>query len=345
MAKSIAKHINIPVVVIPNINGEDGLRACINSLLAQTLPLHLIIVDNASTDNSVELIRKYYPDIELILHATNTGYTGGVNPGFERAIELGAPFVAPFNNDAVADKDWLMHLVGKLEQNTELGIATPKVLSADGLYLDSTGDYYTNWGLPYPRGRGERDTGQYDQMTEVFGASGAASLYRVEMLKEIGLFDQDFFAYYEDMDISFRAQLAGWKVAYVPGAKIFHATGTTSSKMKGFTTFQTMKNQPLLLFKNVPSQYLWTVGWRFFLAHCLFFARAVTRRQGWIALKGDAKGTDLLFGGFSKRRSIQQNKRVSNEYIWKMLVHDLPPNAHALRKIRSSWWKIIGKKI
>ena len=336
--------MNKPVVVIPNLNGEASLRACIDSLLAQSLAAHIIIVDNASTDDSVHLIKTHYPSLELIPHAINAGYTGGINPGFRRAIELGATYVATFNNDAVADKNWLKHLVGTLDLNPTTGIATPKVLDSDGKKLDSTGECYTNWGLAYPRGRDEPDTGQYDAHRDIFAASGAASLYRVEMLREIGLFDQDFFAYYEDVDLSFRAQLAGWKVTYAPTAHIFHATGSTSSKIKGFTTYQTLKNQPLLLLKNMPRKYLFRVGGRYLLAHFLFFGRAVSRGQFWSALRGDARGTMLLFKGLGKRKQIQRSREVSDEYIWNMMVHDLPPNAQALRKLRATWWKLKGKK-
>jgi hypothetical protein len=104
-----------------------------------------------------------------------------------------------------------------------------------------------------------------------------------------------------------------------------------------------MKNLPLLLVKNVPRKYLWKVGWRFTLAHTLFFLRAISRGQGWPALKGDLKGTWLLGRALKERRRIQSGRKVSDEYIWDMLVHDLPPNAHALRKLRSKWWKLRGK--
>lgn len=336
--------MNKPVVVIPNLNGEDSLRDCIDSLLRQTHPLHLIIVDNASKDGSVALIKEFYPDVELIIQNKNMGYTGGVNPGIERAIELGAPYVAPFNNDAIADKNWLKNLVETLEKHPKVGIATPKVLEADGEHLDSTGDYYTVWGLPYPRGRGELDTGQYDSDLDVFAGSGAASLYRVSMLEEIGAFDQDFFAYYEDVDLSFRAQLAGWKVRYVPTSRLFHATGTTSGKIKGFTTYQTMKNLPLVLKKNIPGKYMWRITWRLNLALALFFWRAVSRGHLWSALRGDWAGSWVTMKAAGRREMIQENRKVSDEYIWDMIVHDLPPNAKALRKLRSRWWKIRGKK-
>lgn len=316
------------------------MHACIESLLRQTVSAHIIIVENASTDGSLALLEKDYPELELIKHDVNKGYAGGVNPGFKRAIELGATYAAPFNNDAIADENWLKHLVEFLDENPQVGVATCKVLSADGKHLDSTGDYYTNWGLAYPRGRDETDVDAYDSQTEVFSASGAASLYRVSMLKEVGLFDEDFFAYYEDIDLSFRAQLAGWKVAFVPQSRVYHATGSTSSKIKGFTTYQSMKNQPMLLIKNVPSRYLWRVGWRFTLAYSLFFAHAVSRGQGWVALKGWAKSVALLPKKLRERRVIHRRQEVSDAYIWQMIVHDLPPNARALRKLRSAWWGI-----
>jgi GT2 family glycosyltransferase len=334
---------NVPVIVVPNWNGKDGLAACLDSLESQTIKAHIIVVDNGSRDGSIELIESRYPNIELIKHDTNKGYAGGVNPGFKSAIELKAPYVAPFNNDAVADKYWLEELVRYLDEHSAVGAAACKLLSADGEHLDSTGDYYTNWGLPYPRGRGETDTTKYDTDMEIFAASGGASLYRVSMLEEIGLLDEDFFAYYEDVDLSFRAQLAGWKVAYVPSSVVYHDTGSTSRRIKGFTTYQTMKNQPLVLYKNVPRRYLFSVGWRFFLAHSLFFGRAISRGQGWPALKGDAKATAYFFTKYGERRHIQKTKKVSDEYIWSIMVHDLPPNALALRKLRTKWWKITGK--
>lgn len=333
-----------PVVVIPNLNGGEELLEAVESLTKQTLEPYMIVVDNASTDGSVEALRKAYKKkVEIILHDVNKGYAGGVNPGLRRAIELGATYVAPFNDDAVADKNWLKTLVTYLDTHEKVGAAACKVLTFDKQRLDSTGDYYTNWGLPYPRGRREYDVGQYDSKKTIFAASGAASLFRVEALEQVGLFDEDFFAYYEDVDLSFRLQLAGWKVSFVPDSLVYHRIGMTSGRIKGFTTYQTMKNLPLLFFKNVPRTYLWRVGWRLWLAQTMFFARAVTRGQGWTALKGACKGLYLTGKKWPERRQIQKSRTVSNDYIWNIVVHDLPPNAHALRRLRSMWWKLLRR--
>lgn len=333
-----------PCVIVPNWNGSDSLKGCLDSLWAQSVRPHIIVVDNGSVDGSVALVEQQYPEVELIRHTHNKGYAGGVNPGFRRAIELGAAYAAPFNNDAVADRQWLEKLVDYLDSHETAGIATCKLLTSDGQRLDSTGDYYTVWGLPYPRGRGESDLDRYDGQTDVFAASGGASLYRVKMLEQIGLFDEDFFAYYEDVDLSFRAQLAGWKVAYVPAALAYHKIGATSGRIKGFATYQTLKNLPLLLIKNMPRRYLYRVGWRFLLADSLFFWRALSRGQVWPALKGAAMGKYRFLTAFGKRRRVQRARKVSDEYIWGLLVHDLPPNARALRALRSRWRRLGGKK-
>jgi len=330
-------------VVVPNWNGASVLKACLDSLLAQSLKARIIVVDNGSTDGSLELLEKY-PSVEVIKHSKNLGFTGGVNPGFKRAIELKLRYVAAFNNDAVADRDWLKSLVKTLDKHTKVGIVTSKILTMDGKKIDSTGDYLTTWGLPYPRGRGETDLTKYDKDTEIFGASGGASLYRVSMLESIGLFDDDFFAYYEDVDLSFRAQLAGWKVRYEPTAVAYHQISATSGKIKGFATYQTMKNQQVLLYKNLPKSHRGVIWRRFTLAHTLFLLRAISRGQGWPAIKGDLRGSWLIFKKSGARRRIQKSKKVSDEYIWGLLVHDLPPNARALRKLRRGWWRLRGKQ-
>lgn len=329
------KSTDQPVVVIPNLNGGTALLEAVRSLVEQSLPAHIIVVDNASTDDSLAQLGRTYPAVEIIRNPINRGYAGGVNPGLRRAIELGAEFATVFNDDAIADKHWLKQLVGHLQAHPKIGAAAPKVLAADRERLDSTGDYYTVWGLPYPRGRREYDTHKYDTETDIFAASGAASLYRVSALQKVGLFDEDFFAYYEDVDLSFRLQLAGWQVAYVPTALVYHHIGMTSARIKGFTTHQTLKNLPLLWIKNVPRPYLWRTGWRLALAQTLFFGRAVTHGQGWPALKGAGLALVLLIKKLPERQRIQRSKKVSDSHIWQLLVHDLPPNARALRRLRS----------
>lgn len=332
-------------IVIPNWNGASHIGECLDSLLAQSYKAHIIVVDNGSVDDSVLFIKSRYQSVELIEHSKNLGFAGGVNVGIRRATELGAEYVALFNNDAVADSKWLENLIAAIDDKENVGITTGKLLDDSKQKLDSTGDWYTTWGLPYPRGRGEVATNKYDNQTEVFAASGGASLYRIKMLNEIGIFDEDFFAYYEDVDISFRAQLAGWKIHYVPKAIAYHQIGATSSKLKGFTTHQTMKNLPMLLLKNVPLRLLPGVWIRFQLTHWAFLLSAISRGQGWPALKGCLVAFWLLPKKLIQRYTIQSRRKVTSQYIWSIMTHDLPPNAHKLRALRARWWRITGRRV
>ena len=328
-------------VVIPNWNGKEYIGKCIDSLLNQSLRPRIIVVENGSVDGSLEYLEEHYPEVELVVNKKNLGFAGGVNSGIRKVMN--GDYIALFNNDAVADKDWLEELVNVMDSSKKTGIATSKILDQGGKTIDSTGDMFTVWGLPYPRGRGELVTEKYDGETNVFAGSGGASIYRVSMLKEIGLFDEDFFAYYEDVDVSFRAQLAGWKVKYVPSAIVYHQIGATSKKVKGFTTTQTIKMYPWLTVKNVPSKYLSKVLPRLYFAMFFFWLRAITRHQGIDATKGWFMSIFILPKKLLERHKIQSTKKVSDEYIWDIIIHDLPVNATALRKLRDKWQKLTRK--
>ena len=322
-------------VVVPNWNGADLIAECLRSLETQTQNANIVVVDNGSVDKSVSIIEAQFPGVHLIKLPRNTGFAGGVNTGIRYAMEQNADAVALFNNDAQADPNWLRHLAAALADNPDYGIATGKLLSADKKHIDSTGDFYTSWGLPFPRGRGEPVSDKYDKATDVFGASGGASLYRIKMFKDIGLFDEDFFAYYEDVDLSFRAQLAGWKVRYVPAAEAYHLQGATSGGIKGFTTYQTFKNFPLLFWKNVPLRLLPGILIRFKTAYFSIYISSIQKRRAWPATKGFLRMLTLFPKKMAQRRHIQKTRRVSVDYINSIIVHDLPPNAGRLRKLRS----------
>ncbi len=332
-------------VVVPNWNGADMLAGCLRSLLAQSLDCQIIVVDNGSTDNSLAVISSISTNIDIVALPHNTGFSGGVNAGIKRAMALGLDYVALFNNDAVADRDWLRHLYNELKRNPELGITTCTLVDKKRTKYDSTGEMFSVWGLAFPRGRGklvaEHD---YSAHTRVFGATGGASLYRIKMLERIGLFDEDFFAYYEDVDVSWRAQLTGWKVAYVPAAKAYHGIGETSARIKGFRARQAFKNTPLVVTKNVPKDLMGMVLPRFIFAYGLFLTNAIASGQGWPALKGAGRMLYLLPRKLRERKLIQKRRKVSAEYLLSIMIHDLPPQQKGLRKLRARWWRLTGRR-
>lgn len=330
-------------VVVPNWNGKEDLPECLDALLQQTLPCEVVVVENGSTDGSIELLAEKYPQITVLPQKKNLGFAGGVNVGIRYALEHEFPYIALLNNDAIAHRDWLKHLVDALEENPKVGMATCKFMDSDKEHLDSTGDIYTIWGLPFPRGRGEPVSDRYDKDIHIFGASGGASVYRGDMLSEIGLFDEKFFAYYEDIDISFRAHLAGWKVLFVPQAIAYHQIGATSSRIKGFTTYQTMKNLPMVFWKNVPWSLVPHIFPRLFFAYWTMVAKAIVTGRGWSAIKGQLAFIKNHPHIFRERRRIQKHKQVTDEYIRSILTWDLPPNAKNLRALRAKWWKLRRK--
>lgn len=334
---------SIAVVVI-NFKGIEDTIECIASLSQQSYTnLTIIAVENGSHDGSVEkfkeLEKKYGDKLVTLYNDKNLGFDGGANTGIRWALENNCDYVALLNNDAVADRDWVKNLVAATEQHKS-GLTTGLLLREDGKTIDSSGDWYSKWGLGFPRNRGDK-TNKAPRGDYVFGASGGATLYSVQMLREIGLFDEDFFAYYEDNDISFRAQLAGWTVYYEPSAVAYHKLMQTSGRMRsGFATYQTFKNLPLVFVKNVPFGLLLPVGIRFYTAYWLMVGHAIVKGSGLAALQGVVMALILCIKKLPDRWHIQRNKKVSTEYIKSILWDDLPPDQTGLRKFRKIF---IGK--
>lgn len=312
-------------VVIPNWNGADMIAECLQSLEKQTCKHKVVVVDNGSVDESISIIEAQFPGVHLIRLPENTGFSGGVNTGIEYALSQEADAIALFNNDAIADKDWLKQLATTLETQPEAGIATCKLLRDDKKHFDSTGDFYSVIGMPFPRGRNRLDKGQYDNPEEVFAASGGASLYRAEMFNQIGIFDQAFFAYYEDVDISFRAQLAGWKVFYNPEARVYHHVSATSSKLGSFTRYHATKNYYLLYAKNMPGWLYWKYLPRFTLQAIRLAASSLLKGGFWAYIRGLTKAFLLTPHIIRERRRIQGERTVSIDYIDSILVKQRPP--------------------
>jgi GT2 family glycosyltransferase len=311
--------------IIPNWNGQDYLQACIDSLLGQTIEHTIVVVENGSVDKSDEILADYGDKIVVLKQPKNLGFAGGVNKGIQYAIDNNYEFVALFNNDAVADKNWLKELVGVMGGDENLGAVTCKFMRMDKKRLDSTGDFYTWHGLPYPRGRNEVDSRQYDNQQEIFAASGGASLFRIKMFHEVGLFDEDYFAYYEDVDLGFRMQLAGWKVNYCPAAIAYHHVSATGSKMSGFGIYQTATNFWYTYVKNMP-------GWLFFkylpLAvywYARMFAARFIRGDLWPYTKGFIRALWFAPRTIVKRLAVQKTKKVTTKYIDSIIIHHKAP--------------------
>src|SRR5579884_129586 len=324
-------------VVVPNWNGAVFLQDCLGSLACQSHAAWIIVVDGASTDGSRQLVSERFQDVTLLALEENPGFAGAVNRGIAHALADGVEFVALLNNDAVAEPDWLGRLVATARGHPEAGIVTSKFLLEDRVHIDSTGDFYSSWGWAYPRGRDEVDRGQYDDpgLREVFCGSGGASLYRAAMLRDVGLFDEEYFAYLEDQDLGFRAQLMGWKARYEPGAVAYHRLMGTSSTMGNFGRYQAIRNCIYLYVKNLPHPLCWKYLPKFLTGLALMAANDVRRRRFRAIAGAYIDALRHLPGMLAKRRRVQAGRRVPVSYIDSVLVHPLPPTQRGLLRLRN----------
>lgn len=243
-------------VVIASWNGKHLLSECLNSLAAQRFrDFEVIVVDNGSVDGSVGYVGEQYPDVRVVGLRENLGFAGGNNAGIRIAR---GNYIALLNNDATVDPAWLSDLMTAAEASASaVGMWACKIVSySDHEVIDNVGLLLYPDGMARGKGRLEKDYGQYDVPTEAFFPSGCAGLFRREMLDEIGLFDEAFFAYADDVDLGLRARLAGWGCVYVPSAKAFHKYSSSSSAYSPLKAFLVERNRIWVLLKYYPLELI-----------------------------------------------------------------------------------------
>jgi GT2 family glycosyltransferase len=330
-------------VVIPNWNGEVLLETCLSSLRRQSFEsFETILVDNGSTDGSLDLIARNFPGVRTIALEENRGFSVAANAGINASrTEL----VVLLNNDTEQDPGWLAALVGAADDYPEAGSFASKMLDFhDRRLLDGAGDALRLSGLPYRLGHGERDRGQFDAPGDVFSACGAAALYRRRMLDEIGLFDEDFGSYCEDGDLGFRARLAGYECRYVPEAVVYHmGSASTGGKRSAAATTLGTRNSVSLLVKNLPLSVA---------PHLLpfFVAGQLTRLVTAAVTGGLRPHLKGLVGAWrrlplmlEKRRGIQEGKKVSDTSIRvAILGSSLAATSSIARRLRDRLRLLLG---
>lgn len=311
-------------VIIPNWNGAHLLPTCLDSLKRQTYPnFEIIVVDNASTDGSRELIASSYPGVRVVPLDSNRGFAGGVNAGI-RASQ--APIIVLLNNDTEAEANWLEELVGALTADPRAGMAASKLRLFDERdKLHSAGDFYGVDGVPGNRGVWQVDRGQYDDPAStppVFGACAGAAAYRRELFERIGDFDEDLGSYCEDVDLNWRARLAGYGCAYAPRAVVYHRVSATGGGTRA--SYYVGRNFILVLVKDYPAA-LWRKHWdRIAAAQVRIAWDAVRHWRGEAArarLRGQLSALGALPRFLSKRTPAQALKRVTVEELERTLAH------------------------
>ena len=323
-------------IIIVNWNGKHLLDECLSSAENQDYDNYKIIfVDNGSKDGSVEFVKDKFPKVEIISLNKNTGFAKGNNIGIHKAFEDSEiEYVALLNNDAMTEKSWLSEMVKIIKQDEKIGSVAPKILKYFRRdEIDSIGIKIRFNGGGANIGANEKDKKQYNNIEEIFGSTGCSCLYKREMLEDTAIkddfFDDDFFAYCEDVDLAWRAKLRGWKSFTAPKSVVYHK-GSESFQVYSFIkAFYSHRNRLFVIFKNFPFRVLIKGTFYFFLNY-LYSLESIFIKKGYsaktkekigviniirVVVKGWGSFFIFLFKTFKKRNYIQKEKIATDKEI------------------------------
>ena len=295
-------------IIIPNFNGKQFIKLCLDSIRKQDCSFYeLIIVDNGSSDGSVEYINEYYPDLTLIENKENSGFAAAVNQGIKISS---SDYVFLLNNDVELESDCVSNLLKCIEKDENIFAVSSKMVQYnDRNKMDDAGDEYTILGWTCKVGDG-KSPDLYTSKRETFSACAGAAIYRKDILDKLKYFDENFFAYMEDVDISYRARIWGYKCVYCPEAVVYHlGSGTSGSRYNEFKIRLAARNNVYVPYKNMPWPQLALNGIfllaGYFIKYLFFFKQ----RQGSTYLNGLKEGFASL-GKLEKTK--YENKNLTN---------------------------------
>ena len=309
--------MDIISIIIPSHNRHDLLGKCIFSILKQRNACYeIIIVDNGSCEKFVPIVAS--PQIRYIRLDRNEGFSKAVNIGIKEAK---GKYIAILNNDTELDNCWIDNIFKAFAENPDILFITSKIIRYNNReMIDDVGNIILPYGKVYKIGYNERDNGQYKKARVVFGASGAASAFRREFFEIVGFFDEDFFAYLEDIDLSFRANLLGLKCLYVPDAVVYHiGSATTGSTYNKFTVYYLGRNTFNVIVKNFPARLILLNFFKilaFFCALQLFF---FIKGLGGCYFRGIISAAGMLKRMIEKRKYIMKNRIISDIELIRIL--------------------------
>lgn len=307
-------------IVIPNYNGAACLEACLRSLLRQTYPpAEILVVDNASRDHSVEMVRRVAPQARILSQACNSGFAAAVNRGTQEAR---GEWVAVLNNDTEAEAEWLAECSAAIGRHPDASFLACRILDysrRDRIY--SAGDCFLRAGIGYRRGEERPDGEEYRCEIPIFSACGCAALYRRAALEQVQGYDEHFFAYLEDVELGLRLQAAGAHGYYVPAAKVYHLGGATSGgEFAPLAVSLRTRNAILLLLKSIPGRVLLR-SWPMILAGQASWLGRVTAHAKLLSyLRGLAGVIPLVPAMLRQRRGMRRLWKNSGERLWRHIL-------------------------
>lgn len=301
-------------VVIPNYNGIAFMGNCLAALQQQTQKeFDVIVVDNGSTDVSLTLVMKNYPSVKVIEFSHNQGFCKAVNAGIKAAV---TPYVILLNNDTEVRPYFIEALERAAEQSEKIFSVSAKMLMMQQPdRMDGAGDSYCALGWAYAIGKG-KPAGTFNSPRKVFSACAGAAIYKKAVFNQIGMFDENHFAYLEDMDIGYRARIYGYENRFEPEAEVLHAgSGFSGSRYNEFKTKLSSRNSIYLIYKNMPLfQILLNAPFLLagFTVKTLFF---IKKGLGLTYIKGLGKGIGFCFSAEAKRNKVKYKKKNLRNYL------------------------------
>jgi GT2 family glycosyltransferase len=311
-------------VIIPNYNGKRFLETCLNALREQTYPAsrtEIIMVDDASTDDSVQFVRERYPEVKIVRLSSNSGLAVGCNAGAKAAT---GELLVMLNNDTEAEPGWLAALVETAKKHPRAGVIASKMLLFDRrTILHNAGDLMGADGIPRNRGVWQEDRGQYDEDTVLFGGCGGGVAYRRAAWQQTGGFDERLFMYLEDVDLAWRLQLLGWEARFAPAARLYHHLSATGGGT--LASYYTGRNTINVIAKDMPGPLLRRHFGRIARAQWQVTRDALQAWRGEAArarLRGQLAGFLRLPRALAWRRGVQRKRTQSLEAIDALLVRE-----------------------
>lgn len=311
-------------VIIPNYNGKEYLKQCLLSLSAcRPSDFHILVVDNGSTDGSVELLKEEFPQVEVILLKENTGFAPAVNRGLERTKTR---YGLLLNNDTTVEPDFVRKMEEAMETHKDaFSVSAKMVMMHEPSFLDGAGDLYCALGWAFALGKGKKVSEYYTKPARIFSACGGAVIYRMELFEEIGYFDENHFAYLEDVDVGYRARIAGYENWYEPCAVVYHAgSGFSGSRYNEFKVKLSSRNSIYLVLKNMPLLQI-VINFPFlfvgFLTKTVFF---IKKGYGYTYCKGLWKGCTLYFSKEGKKHKVRFEMKNLPHYLrieWELIYN------------------------
>jgi GT2 family glycosyltransferase len=307
-----AKHME-STVVIPNYNGIKYMDGCLKALYKGTVVPKVIVVDNGSFDESLKIVEEKYPQAQIIRFEKNEGFSAAVNAGIKEAV---TKFVILLNNDTKVEPHFVEALERAIRKNGDAFSVSGKMLSMkEPDLIDSAGDLYCALGWAFSLGKG-KEKGSYSKAAEIFASCAGAAIYKREVFEQIGYFDENHFAYLEDIDIGYRAKLSGFRNYFAPEAVVYHAgSGSSGSRYNEFKVKLSSRNSIYLIYKNMPLLQMF-LNLPFlvpgFLVKLLFFMK---KGMGKTYLFGLAEGFKLSFSERGRQNKMRFEAKNWRRYV------------------------------